>query len=346
MVDEEGRHPESGRVSDPERPAPRPVEGRRAAPPAPGRQVVDQVQAEVPDQVDGEHLRLEGEGEQPPAAHLLEVREAELPVPVDGGRPHEIPHAAGLVLRRLASGGEGVHHRVEQPHAPVGAAQHDLPRAAAPRLLPRHVVVEPVEVGRGRGLEGEGEARVPALGDHAVGPVRGVEVVGEGREPEHPGRGMDMVGGPPVAVVVEVAEGGLDAPALPGHAADEDPGEAQAGRVEPAEPGEPHHLARRAEGRGSVRAGDPHAAARSFRERVPGLRRPCRRSKGGASLPNGRLPGRTPAVGSGDGLAARTWASRGGRRPEPDNRGPEEGTAPSGRRGGRTSSLSLRPWTR
>ena len=249
MVDEEGGHPEAGRVPDPERPAPRPVEGRRAAPPAPGRQVVDQLQAEVPDQVHGEHLRLEGEGEDPPAAHLLEVRESELPVSVDGGRPHEIPHAADLVPRRLAARGEGVHHRVEQPHAPVGAAQHDLSRAAAPRLLPRHVLVEPVEVGRAWRFEGEGEARVPALGDHAVGPVHGVEVVGERREPEHPGRGMNMVDGPPVPVVVEVAEGGLDAPALAGHAPDEDPGEAQAGRMEAAESGEPHHLPRRAEGR-------------------------------------------------------------------------------------------------
>ena len=249
MADEEGRHPESGRVPDPERPPPRTVEAHRADPAAPGREVIHQLQAEVADQVDGEHLRLEGQGEDPLSPDLLEIREAKLPVAVDGGRAHQVAHTADVVLGRLAAVREGGHHFVEEPYAPIGAAQHDLPRAAAPCLLPRNVFVEAVEIDRGKRLESEGEARVPVFGDHAVGPTRGVEMVGERCEPEHPGRGVDVVGDPTVAVVVEVADGGLDAPALPGHAADEDPGEAEAGRVEPAEAGQPHHLARGAKHR-------------------------------------------------------------------------------------------------
>ena len=97
-------------------------------------------------------------------------------------------------------------------------------------------------------------------------------MVGERREPEHTGRGMDAVDDPPVTAVVKIADGGLDVPALPSHAADENPGEAEASRVEPAEPGEPHHV------RGGAqhcwcRVHAAHVRERTGKERARDVRR-------------------------------------------------------------------------
>ena len=126
MIDQERRHSEAGRIPDPERPPQRRSKAHRSPPATPGREVIDQLQAEVADQVYGEHLRLKGQGEEPGSPDLLEVRESELAVAVDGGGSHQVAHAVDVVRGRLAAACEGFHQVVEQPHAPIGATQHDL----------------------------------------------------------------------------------------------------------------------------------------------------------------------------------------------------------------------------
>ena len=157
------------------------------------RQMLNEIEGEEADEIDGEHLGAEGRGELRPVRDLVAIGNAELAVAVDRGGAHQIADRLDRGLIGLASFGERVEHVIEEAHAAIGAREHELGRKIAPRLLPRHVRGETRDVmRRGHAVE-EHEGRVPGFRDHAIRALLGRELMAEGDEAEDAALDFDRV---------------------------------------------------------------------------------------------------------------------------------------------------------
>ena len=137
---------------------------------------------------------------------------------------------------------------VEQPHAAVGAGENDLAGKIAPRLLQRHIRLQPRDgIGIGRTVM-EHEGRVPFLGDHPIGALFRREMMTESHQAVDPLTDLDGVDRHPDTALIDVEALARDMPALAPHAAQQRPEKAQPRLVRAAEPLQPHHEVRRAQG--------------------------------------------------------------------------------------------------
>jgi hypothetical protein len=245
MGDQERRQAEAGRIPDPEHALGFGRERHRRGRRLHAGEMGDQVEGELPDQVDREHLRLEGAREDAAAEGVGEIGQAVLAVAVDRRRAHQIADARDRLRGRLAPGGQFRDHGLEQAHALVGAAEHEIRRAAAAGFLEWHVGAEALDRGRVRRGRGQGEGGVPFGRDHPIGAFLRRQLVPEADQPDRAARRRDAIDRDPDAAIVELEALAREPPALLGDAAQERAHEAEPGLMEAADAREPHdHLGR------------------------------------------------------------------------------------------------------
>ena len=239
--DEKRCHPEPGRVADAETARHPRLQCDRSVRSPGARDVFDEIEAQQARQVDGEHLGLERQGEHAARPYGLEVADPELAVAVNRGGAHQVADLGDLCERWLAAVCEARHHMLEQPHALVGAREHEVESVAPSRFLQRNVrpvLLDECVVDFRRG---EHEGRVPLRRDHSVGALGGIEMIRECDEPQRPRRSGDAIDHVAVAVRIEIETLSLDAPAFPRHAADQRAHEAHPGGMECAHACKAHH---------------------------------------------------------------------------------------------------------
>ena len=208
--------------------------------------MLDEIESEQADEVDGEHLGAEGTGQFRPLPDPVAVGDAEFAVAVDRGGAHQIADRLDRGRVGLAPRGERGEHVIEEAHAAVGASEHELGRKIAPGLLSRHVPFEARDfLLVGHTVE-EHEGRVPCFRDHAIRALLGRELVTEGDEAVGSALGLDRVDRRADTARVEIEAMPGDPPMLALHAPQQGPKEAQPRLMCAAEPIEPHHHIRRA----------------------------------------------------------------------------------------------------
>ena len=106
--------------------------------------VVDQVMCKMPDQPNGEHLGLKGTAKPRSPGNLGPIGQAEFAITINRRRAHEIPGREQRFGVRLLAVGQGIDHMIKQTNAFVSAAQHQLSRRDAARLLERHIGFQPI----------------------------------------------------------------------------------------------------------------------------------------------------------------------------------------------------------
>ena len=236
--------------------------------------MLDQVEAELPDHIDHQHLRLIGQSEDAVAPEPRQIGQAEFAVAVNGGGAQEIADLDHLGEIGLAARGQRGAHLVEEAHAAVGAAQHQLVSAVTRRLLARGRLAQAFDGRLVDAAGGKREGSVPFLGDDPIRALFRRQRVGEAAEGQKPRRRLDLVDDAPEAAGIEIVVPLAEDPALAPHPADERAHEAEARGMEGAEARQAHDRGRRAErrfrrslarelGRSRCRCGRLHGGRRS-----------------------------------------------------------------------------------
>ncbi len=193
MLHEKGRHAEPRRIADAEAAAQGRVELPGAGAASQLRHMLDEIESEQADEVDGEHLGAEGTGQFRTLPDPVAVGDAEFAVAVDRGGAHQIADRLDRGRVGLAPRGERGEHVIEEAHAAVGASEHELGRKIAPGLLSRHVPFEARDLLLVGHTVEEHEGRVPCFRDHAIRALLGRELVTEGDEAVGSALGLDRV---------------------------------------------------------------------------------------------------------------------------------------------------------
>jgi hypothetical protein len=276
MADQEGRHAQARRIADAEVA----LQARRQRNRGLGRSrpgdVLGQRHGEAADQVDGQHLGLEGAGELGTRGDPRAVGDAELAVAVDRRGAHQVADPAHHLLVRLAAPRQALDQVLEHPHRLVGAAQHQVARAVAPGFLARRVGRQPRDLRRVGLAVVEHEGGVPGLGDHAVAARLRGERLREGHQAVGPPLHLHRQHCGAVALGVQLPERRAQGGAAAAEAAQQGRHEAQAGGEEAAQTGETHDLRRRAQRHGRLPG---RARPRLSRHAAPPARRPARRGR-------------------------------------------------------------------
>ena len=236
MADEEGRHAQAGCVADAERTLGlrrEPCRARRV--PRQG-DMFDQIEAELADHIDHQHLGLVGQREDAVAPEAPKIGQAELAVAVDCGGAHQISDRDQFPQIGLPTGGKAGDRGIEQAQTLVGPAEDELVGAVAGGLLARDARGQAVDRCRGESPGGKREGRVPFFRDDPIGALLGGEIAGKSRETDHAGRGLDLVNRASKALVVEGEHNPAKLPGLPAHAPDQRARKAEARWVEGAQP--------------------------------------------------------------------------------------------------------------
>ena len=107
------------------------------------------------------------------------VGETELAVAVHRRRAHQITDVVQPRRVGLTAGGEFADNMVEQPAAAVDAREDQVAVTIAAGFLLGRIGRQSDDIFPVWHAVEQGEGRVPRLGNHPVGTLRGVEIVGE-----------------------------------------------------------------------------------------------------------------------------------------------------------------------
>ena len=257
VIDQERRHAQSRGVADPEVALQGDVQPDRPLRIACPGHVFDLLDAEMPQQVHGKHLRAEGLREVGIALQATEVGDAELAVAIHGGGAIQVAHLGELPRVWLTAFGQRPEKTLEVAQAAVGARQHQHPGIEAPGFLQGHVAPQ---IGQLLLIDITGEqdeADVPLIGDHPVAAFFRRQVIRENHAVIVRTGGVDAVDGGAKAFGIQVEAGALDAPLLIHHAPHAAAHETQPALKVTAQPIQVHDLRRGAQGRlfGSIGTG-------------------------------------------------------------------------------------------
>jgi len=182
MAGEERRHAKPGGIADTEKSFKPSFKRHKIGAATVARHMFHEILREAANKIDRQHLGAERTGKLGALGDSAAIGDAELPVPIHGGRAHQIADATQQFGVWLAPRREPVDHVIEKTHALVGAGQDELGRAVPRGLLARRRQREPCDVVMTRHAVEEHKARIPSLGDHAVGTPFGLQRLGEGEQ--------------------------------------------------------------------------------------------------------------------------------------------------------------------
>ena len=193
------------------------------------RHMVDEIDGEPADQVDGEHSGLKGRAHFRPIGDLRAVGAAVLAAPVDSRGAHQIADLSKKGGVRLSSGGKAVCYMLEQAHTLVAPGQRQFARQKPAGLLSRRIGAQTLDVRSGRHAVEQRERGVPDVRDHAIGSLFRLDPVCERDQAVGSLRGAGSVDRNTESIRVEIESPPFQLPVFPVHASDELAHEAQPG---------------------------------------------------------------------------------------------------------------------
>mmetsp|Transcript_23748 Transcript_23748/g.42581 ORF Transcript_23748/g.42581 Transcript_23748/m.42581 type:complete len:390 (-) Transcript_23748:1400-2569(-) len=241
VIDQKRGHAQTRRISDPQM-------ARQLWRKSPLPHMLHQIEGEMADQIDGQHLGGKRTIKTRAIRKDMTVGNPELPVAINSSRPHQIADIADHCRIWLRARAQGIHRGIPHADRLIRTAEDQIARAEPACLLLGRICSDPGNVFRPRHPVKEDKGRVPCRRNHPVTALVRGQVVGNRNQRIGVTAQIDAIDRVPMACRCHVPDRADNPRTLRTQTTHQDPQKAEPRGHHRPHAGQAHHLAWGAQG--------------------------------------------------------------------------------------------------